>query len=136
MEELLGATGKALADEDRAQHQVVKALLSHLESLSAEHAEFGETVAKVMAHLKPHNDSEEQNDLPPLEEKLGAERSKAEAARFSRTKKFVPTRTHPWAPNQPPYETLVAFLEAPIDKLKDMFASFPTEEMKERAENH
>jgi hypothetical protein len=136
MEELMGATGKALADEDRAQHQVVKELLSHLESLSAEHAEFGETVTKVMAHLRPHNDSEEQNDLPTLEEKLGVERSKAEAARFSRTKKFVPTRAHPLAPNHPPYETLVGFLGAPIDKLKDMFASFPTEEMKERAENH
>lgn len=92
MEEYMGAKGKELADEDRAQHQEVKELLSHLESLSAENEEYDKTVTKVMAHLKPHNDSEEQNDLPTLEEKLGVERSKAEAARFSRTKKFVPTR--------------------------------------------
>ncbi|KAF7969335.1 hypothetical protein HWV62_27727 [Athelia sp. TMB] len=137
MEEYLGAKGKALADEDRAQHQHVKELLSHLESLNVEKdaQAFGETVEKVMAHLKPHNDSEEQNDLPPLEEKLGVERSKKEAARFSRTKKFVPTRAHPWAPNHPPFETVVGLMTAPIDKLHDMFASFPTEEMKERAEN-
>ena len=43
-------------------------------------------------------------------------------------------RAHPCAPNKPPFETLVGLLSAPIDKLKDMFAKFPTEEMKEEAE--
>jgi hypothetical protein len=57
-------------------------------------------------------------------------------------RKFVPgslnicCRAHPWAPNKPPYETLIGFLEAPIDKLKDLFAAFPTEEMKAEAEKH
>lgn len=45
-----------------------------------------------MAHLRPHNDSEEQEDLPLLEPKLGEKASKEAAAQFSRTKKFVPTR--------------------------------------------
>lgn len=40
-------------------------------------------------------------------------------------------RAHPSAPNQPPFETFVGFLAAPIDKLKDVFAKFPTEEMKD-----
>ena len=40
---------------------------------------------------------------------------------------------HPSAPNQPPLETLVGFLSAPIDKLKDEFSKFPTDEMKEEA---
>ena len=40
-------------------------------------------------------------------------------------------RGHPSIPNQPPAETLIGLLEAPIDKIKDWFASFPTEgEMK------
>ena len=37
-------------------------------------------------------------------------------------------RTHPSVPNQPPFETLVGLLAAPIDKVKDWFASFPTED--------
>ena len=41
------------------------------------------------------------------------------------------TRAHPAAPNQPPLETMAGFLTAPIDKLLDAFAKFPTEEMKE-----
>lgn len=40
---------------------------------------------------------------------------------------------HPGAPDRPPYETLSAFIATPIDKLKDMFAKFPTEEMKQAA---
>jgi hypothetical protein len=43
-------------------------------------------------------------------------------------------RSHPSAPNRPPLETFVGFLTAPIDKLKDAFAKFPTEEMEEEAE--
>ncbi|PVG01603.1 hypothetical protein CPB86DRAFT_727372, partial [Serendipita vermifera] len=136
MEKHMGAKGKELADEDRTQHQVVKKLLYHLESLKADQQEYHDTMKQVMDHLKPHNDSEEVNDLPVLEPLLGAEGSKAAAASFSRTKKFVPTRAHPSIPNKPPYETFLGFLAAPIDKLKDYFAEFPTEEMKEEAEKH
>jgi hypothetical protein len=48
----------------------------------------------------------------------------------------VLNRAHPSVPNKPPFETLVGFLAAPVDKLKDMFAKFPTEEMKEEAAKH
>ena len=34
-------------------------------------------------------------------------------------------RSHPSAPNKPPFETLAGFLAAPIDKLLDAFTSFP-----------
>jgi hypothetical protein len=44
--------------------------------------------------------------------------------------------THPSFPDKPPYETFLGFLAAPIDKLQDYFATFPTEEMKEEAEKH
>lgn len=37
-------------------------------------------------------------------------------------------RSHPSAPNEPPFETLVGLLAAPIDKIKDWFVSFPTED--------
>lgn len=149
MEQYLGAKGKELADEDRTQHQEVKELLYKLESLSAGTDEHNNTLQRVMAHLKPHNDSEENNDLPPLEAALPEGASADAAARFKRTKKFVPTRyvgtnilylsgkvlirfgrAHPSAPNQPPLETMAGFLAAPIDKLLDAFAKFPTEEMK------
>jgi len=136
MEKHMGEKGLKLTDHDRSEHQHVKELLSHLESLSPGTEPYHEMMQKMIAHLKPHNDSEEQEDLPQLEPLLGEEGSKEAAQTFSRTKKFVPTRAHPGAPNRPPYETFVGFLAAPIDKLKDYFAEFPTEEMKEAAEKH
>jgi hypothetical protein len=46
----------------------------------------------MISHLRPHNDSEEREDLPMLENILGGKASKEAAAQFTRTKKFVPTR--------------------------------------------
>ncbi|KAH8115031.1 HHE domain-containing protein [Phellopilus nigrolimitatus] len=135
MEKHLGAEGRKLADQDRADHQFVKEKLYKLESLTPGAADYDSLLDKVMAHLHEHNDSEEIKDLPLLEPAIGADASKTAATSFSRTKKFVPTRTHPSAPNRPPLETLAGFLAAPIDKLQDAFSKFPTEEMKEQAEN-
>ncbi|KAF9049460.1 hypothetical protein BDZ89DRAFT_1057350 [Hymenopellis radicata] len=133
MEKYMGDQGVKLTDGDRAEHQQVKVMLNELESIQPGSPDHQEKLKKVMEHLRKHNDSEEQNDLPALEPLLGREDSITAASSFTRTKKFVPTRAHPSAPNKPPYETLVGFMTMPIDKLKDMFSAFPTEEMKENA---
>ncbi|KAJ6622836.1 hypothetical protein B0H10DRAFT_2013002 [Mycena sp. CBHHK59/15] len=131
MEKHLGAEGLKLADHDREEHQHVKEMLSDLESLTPGTDEYDKIIERMMVSLHHHNDDEEIKDLPLLEPHLGEGASKDAAAQFSMTKKFVPTRAHPSVPNKPPFETLAAFLLAPIDKLKDAFAKFPTDEMKE-----
>ncbi|KAG8815084.1 hypothetical protein FRB91_001561 [Serendipita sp. 411] len=136
IEKHLGEEGVRMANEDREQHQAVKELLYRLESLTPAKQEYHDTLKDVINHLKPHNDSEEINDLPALEKVIGKEASRKAAAEFSRTKKLAPTRPHPSAPNKPPYETLAGFLALPMDKVKDLFASFPTEEMKEDMAKH
>ncbi|KAF9044216.1 hypothetical protein BJ165DRAFT_1347876 [Panaeolus papilionaceus] len=129
MEKHLGAEGKRLADEDRAEHQQqVKEMLYNIESLNPGTQEYSSLLKSVMDHLRPHNDSEEQKDLPLLEKAIGVEASADAAASFKRTKKFVPTRSHPSAPNKPPFETLAGLMAAPLDHLKDAFAKFPTDE--------
>ncbi|KAE9405682.1 hypothetical protein BT96DRAFT_915894 [Gymnopus androsaceus JB14] len=133
MEKHLGQEGTELANGDRQDHQLVKEQLYKLESLTAGTNEYDTLLKEVMAHLHKHNDSEEINDLPKLEQQLGQDGSQQAAAKFTRTKKFAPTRPHPSAPSKPPGETLAGFLALPMDKLKDMFAKFPTEEMKEAA---
>jgi hypothetical protein len=69
-------------------------------------------------------------DLPALEEKLNTSDSEGMAKSFQRTKKFVPSRSHPMAPNRPPFETVAGLLAAPIDRLADMFRKFPDEDDK------
>lgn len=82
---------------------------------------------------------------------IGPEDSASAAVSFKRTKKFAPTRyvisrstcrtfgltqrhrAHPGAPDKPPFETLAGLMAAPVDKLKDMFAQFPSQEEKDAA---
>ncbi|TCD63308.1 hypothetical protein EIP91_005689 [Steccherinum ochraceum] len=129
MEKHLGAKGKQLADHDREEHTQVKQELYELEKLKPGTPEYHDLITRMMASLHHHNDDEEIKDLPLLEPAIGEEASKQAARSFKTTKK-----AHPGAPNQPPLETFVGFLAAPIDKLRDMFVQFPTEEEKEEAE--
>jgi len=133
MEKHLGEKGKKLADHDREEHMSVKEDLYKLEGMKAGTDEFDALLTKIMEQLHHHNDEEEVEDLPLLEPEIGQDASIAAAQSFKRTKKFVPTRSHPSAPNQPPAETLAGFLAAPLDKLMDVFTSFPKEEEMKQA---
>jgi len=138
MEKCLGTKGKEMADKDREDHQSVKEDLATLEKTKVGSATYDTILTRVMKHLHEHNGNEETNDLPLLEPKLGEAESKDAAKKFKRTKQFSPTRAHPWAPNKPPFETVVAFMSAPLDKLMDALAKFPDEETEEktRAKGH
>ncbi|KIP11290.1 hypothetical protein PHLGIDRAFT_64119 [Phlebiopsis gigantea 11061_1 CR5-6] len=135
MEKHLGAKGRELADHDRREHQTAKEDLYKLEGLDPGSEVFANLLNKMMQNLHHHNDDEEIDDLPLLEPAIGEAASKEAALAFKKTKKFVPTRPHPNAPNRPPFETCVGFIAAPIDKLIDVFQSFPHEdEMKSAKE--
>ncbi|KAF9044217.1 HHE domain-containing protein [Panaeolus papilionaceus] len=127
-EKHLGPDGKQRADHDRSDHQQVKNMLTQLENLNAGSDEHATLLKTVIDTLRPHNTSEEQDDIPALEQAMGAEASISTANKFRRTKHFVPTRPHPSAPNKPPFETVAGLLAAPMDKLKDLFETFPSEQ--------
>ncbi|KAG6877893.1 hypothetical protein C0993_002557 [Termitomyces sp. T159_Od127] len=130
MEQCLGEKGAKLADKDRADHMAVKKQLYDLESMTVGSKNHANLLESIMADLRHHIADEEKNDLPDLESALGEDGSLDAASRFARTKQFAPTRAHPSAPDKPPFENLAGFLAAPLDKLKDVFSKFPTEEMK------
>ena len=54
--------------------------------------EYNDTLRDVMEHLRVHNDSEENKDLPLLAKEIGSEHASLAAASFKRTKKFAPTQ--------------------------------------------
>ncbi|KAI9852447.1 MAG: hypothetical protein M1830_006793 [Pleopsidium flavum] len=129
MEKYLGADGKAKADHDREEHQTVKEHLKKFQDLHASSPEFIPTLKTLMAGLSKHNKEEERDDLPDLERALASSETSKDsedlATSFNRTKMFVPTRSHPSAPNKPPFETVVGLMAAPIDHLGDLFRKFP-----------
>ncbi|KAM0344967.1 hypothetical protein ACHAPU_007101 [Fusarium lateritium] len=126
MEKYMGDKGKRLADEDRRQHHEVKELLKVFQNLSSTDPEFIPQLKELWRVLDKHIAEEENNDLPSLEDAVkDADDLESLANSFERTKAFVPTRSHPSAGENPPFETVMGLLTAPIDRLADMFRKFP-----------
>ncbi|RYP93618.1 hypothetical protein DL770_000250 [Monosporascus sp. CRB-9-2] len=119
--------GKDLAEKDRADHRKVKEQLKTFQNLKASAPDFMPTIRSLMKDLQEHIKEEEETDLPKLEQALSEADSEELASSFQRTKKFVPTRSHPSAPDRPPFETAIGLLAAPIDKVMDAFRKFPKE---------
>ncbi|KAL3474262.1 hemerythrin HHE cation binding domain-containing protein [Aspergillus californicus] len=117
--------GRDMADKDRKQHQSVKEQLKQFQNMKPSHPEFESTIKALMQDLSEHIKEEESHDLPKLEDALTAERSEELATSFGRTKMFVPSRSHPSAPDKPPFETAVGLMTAPIDHLADLFRKWP-----------
>ena len=63
-----------------------------------------------------------------MEKAIDRNESEKMAKSFARTKMFVPTLSHPNAPDKPPFETAVGLLAAPIDRIKDLFKKFPADD--------
>ncbi|KAF4215904.1 hypothetical protein CNMCM5878_007635 [Aspergillus fumigatiaffinis] len=140
--------GKEMADKDRSEHQTVgplppfpslfrRNLLTDMEQvkehlykfqgLSPEDTEFEPTLKSLWTNLSQHIKEEESEDLPSLEKTLDQDDSEKQTKKFMRTKKFIPTRSHPSAPDKPPFETVAGLMAAPIDHLADLFRKFPEE---------
>ncbi|KIV84186.1 hypothetical protein PV11_06153 [Exophiala sideris] len=117
--------GKDMAENDRADHREVKELLYEFQHLSASDPDFKPTLQRLWATLSKHIEEEESNDLPALEKSLPEGESDSMARSFARTKMFVPTRSHPGAPDRPPFETVAGLMAAPLDRLGDLFRKFP-----------
>jgi len=103
----------------------VKEKLYEFQSMHPSDNLFDSTIDSLWKTLSEHIEEEERDDLPALEKAIDAESSSAMARSFDRTKHFVPTRSHPSAPDKPPFETAAGLLAAPMDKLMDLFRSFP-----------
>jgi len=126
-EKLLGEKGKQMANKDREEHQEVKEKLAKFQSLKAGTPEFVPALKDLMEPLSEHIKEEENDDLPALRNVLSQADSESMAKSFSRTKAFVPSRSHPSAPSKPPFETVVGLMTAPIDHIADLFRKFPDE---------
>jgi hypothetical protein len=111
--------GNDLVSKDRGAHHRVAELLYKLQEKSASDADFPKTFDDVMGELRPHLRDEEETDIPELEAKLSRQESADLAKLFSKTKKLAPTRSHPYATSfEPPFETALALITAPIDKVR------------------
>jgi hypothetical protein len=100
-------------------------MLYDFQSMTPTDVNFDSQIDTLWKVLSQHIKEEERDDLPALEKHIDADASGKLANSFDRTKHFVPTRSHPSAPDRPPYETAAGMLATPMDKLMDLFRKFP-----------
>jgi hypothetical protein len=106
----------------------VKEYLYKFQALKPTDTEFEPTLRNLWGDLSAHMRKEEEEDLVQLENGLTPNDSAKLSTSFERTKMFVPTRSHPTAPDKPPFETVAGLMAAPMDKLTDIiFRRFPEE---------
>lgn len=103
----------------------MKEELKEFQNMKPSDDKFLTQIRSLMDDLTKHIREEEEEDLVLLERALSKEDSEGLATSFERTKMFVPTRSHPKAPDKPPFETAVGLMTAPLDKLMDAFRRFP-----------
>lgn len=103
----------------------VKEQLKEFQNMKPSHSDYESTLKALMGDLSKHIEEEEKDDLPKLEDALTTEESEELATSFGRTKIFVPSRSHPSAPDKPPFETVIGLMTAPIDHLADLFRTWP-----------
>ncbi|EFQ97739.1 HHE domain-containing protein [Nannizzia gypsea CBS 118893] len=120
--------GSIIINRDRAESQKLKQLLASFQPLSASDAEYRPTLDDLMSKIDMHINEEEDQYLPSLEAVLDPGESEKLARDFERTKVLMPTRSHPSAAvEQPMFETALALVQAPIDKVADLMRRFPQE---------
>jgi hypothetical protein len=103
-------------------------LLKDFQNMSSHDSQYVPKLKALMSDLSEHIRGEEDEDLPALEKALAQSQTKDSedlAKSFGRTKMFVPSRSHPSAGENPPFETVMGLLSAPIDHITDMFRKFP-----------
>lgn len=90
---------------------------------------FAPLLEQLMQDLHTHIEHESTEDMPRLEAAISEAESEKIARSFARTKMFVPTKSHPEAPDGSVLlESLAGLLAAPVDRLRDAFKTFPEEE--------
>jgi len=129
-EKYLGAKGKGMADKDRAEHHEVKEFLKEFQNMSPKDKEYIPKLKRLFQSLEQHIKEEEHDDIPALEKVLAEDHnytgvSESLAKNFGRTKMLVPSRSHPSAGENPPFESVMGLLTAPIDHIADIFRKFP-----------
>jgi len=124
----LGQKGHEMAEEDRKEHHRIKEMLKDFQNTSASSPDYVPKLKEIWKVLGDHIKEEEEHDLPTLESALksaASGESENMAKKFDLTKKFVPTRSHPSAGENPYFESAMGMLAAPIDRIADMFRKFP-----------
>jgi len=117
--------GCKLAEHGLKEHRELKELLDKLLSLDEHTEAFDSTVKEVMKDCLHHHKDEEGDIFPQLKKYASFERLITFGNDLAEAKKTAPTHPHPHAPDEPPFNTIVAPILHAVDKILDTGRAFP-----------
>ncbi len=111
--------GDELAQESLQEHHQAKQVLSDLDAMSPDDAEFDQRVGRLMEDFQHHVQEEEGEMFPKLQQALDEESLADVGRELEEAKKRAPTRPHPAAPDEPPGIKVAGPAAALLDRIRD-----------------
>jgi hemerythrin superfamily protein len=105
--------------ESLEEHHVVKWLLSELEDMSPKDERFDAKVAVLIENVRHHVAEEEREMFPRVRKLLSRSDLQDLGEALANAKKVAPTRPHPKAPDEPPFNAVAAAVSGLIDRARD-----------------
>lgn len=119
--------GNELADRAIGQEQEGKEVLSHLDKLGADDAEFERLVKTFIKAGREHIEFEETHVWPELRSVLSGQEADELGGKLAEGKKTAPTRPHPHTPSAPGVLKTAGPAAATADKVRDAMTGRGTE---------
>eukprot|EP00026_Physarum_polycephalum_P017232 Phypoly_transcript_18390.p1 GENE.Phypoly_transcript_18390~~Phypoly_transcript_18390.p1 ORF type:complete len:214 (+),score=36.76 Phypoly_transcript_18390:107-748(+) len=117
--------GKKLSEHGLKEHRHLKEELDKLLDMDEHSEEFDNEVHHVMKKTLHHHGDEEKDIFPQLRKHATHEQLLQFGNDLHASRKVAPTHPHPHAPDQPPFNSIVApFLHA-VDSILDTNRVFP-----------
>jgi hemerythrin-like domain-containing protein len=114
--EVKGAASDVL--EAIEEHHVVKVLLSELEGMPPTADRFEAKVTVMIENVRHHVKEEEDELFPRVRARLGRARLLDIGDEMRAAKSTVPTRPHPYTPDEPPANAIVGGAVAVLDRAR------------------
>ncbi len=104
-----------LALESLEEHNIVKWVLSDLESMDPQDERFTAKVTVLIENVRHHVEEEEQEFFPKVRDELGRKSLNDLGDAMLTARKVAPTHPHPNAPDVPPGNLVATAITAPLD---------------------
>ena len=111
--------GDQLADHELSEHAEAEEIMKRIEKLDGDDPQLTSEMHQLMSTIRHHIQEEEGDAFPRLAGAVDRAELERLGAKVQATKKVAPTRPHPLAPDQPPFNKLLGPGAGLVDRVRD-----------------
>jgi hemerythrin superfamily protein len=120
------ADGDKIADHEIREHAEAEKIMDEIDDIDATDPRFEDGLGRLMATIRHHIRDEEIEVFPRLRHRMMPGELRELGRKVELAKKVAPTRPHPFAPDKPPFNKLLAPGMGLVDRVRDLLAKRPT----------